>query len=419
MYKKISCCRICGNSNLVSLINLGEQTLTGVFPKSKEQNITSGPLELVKCYNDNDPSSVCGLVQLNHSYDSSEMYGENYGYRSGLNQSMVKHLQSIVSEILTRLTLMPNDIIIDIGGNDSTLLSTYPSDKGLNLTVIDPTGQKFKKHYPPHIGLVADFFSSEVYNKKFSNKAKVVTSIAMFYDLESPLTFAKNIYDILDDNGIWVFEQSYLPSMIETNSYDTICHEHLEYYGLKQIKWLCDKVGFKIIDVDINNINGGSFRITVAKSQTTLVADDKKVTYLLDKENNEGYNGLDIYSTFAANVVKHKEELTTLIKNLIASGKKIFGYGASTKGNVLLQYCGFTDKDITYIAEVNEDKFGAFTPKTHIEIVSEEVARAQNPDYFLVLPWHFREGIIKREQNFLNKGGKLIFPLPQIEIVAK
>src|ERR1019366_933088 len=232
-----------------------------------------------------------------------------------------------------------------------------------------------------------------------------------FYDLESPLNFVKDIYDILDDNGIWVFEQSYLPSMVETNSYDTICHEHLEYYGLKQIKWLCDKVGFKMIDVDINNINGGSFRITVSKTQSTLVADGAKIARLLDKENSDGYNALDVYSRFSANVIKHKEELTNLIKNLTASGKKIFGYGASTKGNVLLQYCGFTNKDIPCIAEVNEDKFGAYTPQTHIEIVSEKIAREQNPDYFLVLPWHFRDGIIKREQDFLNKGGKLIFPL--------
>jgi hypothetical protein len=419
MYKKISCCRICGNTNLVSLLKLGEQTLTGVFPKSKSQTITSGPLELVKCYANTNKADVCGLVQLNHSYDSVEMYGENYGYRSGLNQSMVTHLHSIVSEIQSRLTLMPNDIIIDIGGNDATLLSAYPSDKGLKLMVIDPTGQKFKKYHPPHIGLVADFFSSKNYNTHFAKKAKVITSIAMFYDLESPLNFVKDIYDILDDNGIWVFEQSYLPSMVETNSYDTICHEHLEYYGLKQIKWLCDKVGFKMIDVDINNINGGSFRITVSKTQSTLVADGAKIARLLDKENSDGYNALDVYSRFSANVIKHKEELTNLIKNLTASGKKIFGYGASTKGNVLLQYCGFTNKDIPCIAEVNEDKFGAYTPQTHIEIVSEKIAREQNPDYFLVLPWHFRDGIIKREQDFLNKGGKLIFPLPQIEIVSK
>lgn len=419
MYKKISQCRICGNAYLVPLLSLGEQTLTGVFPKSKEQKITSGPLELVKCYDEVNPSGVCGLVQLNHSYDSVEMYGENYGYRSGLNQSMVKHLHSIVSEIQSRLTLKPNDIIIDIGGNDSTLLSAYPSDKGLKLVVIDPTGQKFKKHYPPHIDLIADFFDSKKYTSNFSEKAKVVTSISMFYDLESPLNFVKDIYDILDDNGIWVFEQSYLPLMVETNSYDTICHEHLEYYGLRQIKWLCDKVGFKIIDVNINDINGGSFRITVAKTQSDLVANNSKISALFDKENKEGYNELEVYTRFASNIIKHKEELTNLVKNLKASGKKIFGYGASTKGNVLLQYCGFTDNDIACIAEVNEDKFGSFTPQTHIEIVSEKVAREQNPDYFLVLPWHFREGIVKREQDFLNKGGKLIFPLPKVEIVSK
>jgi NDP-4-keto-2,6-dideoxyhexose 3-C-methyltransferase len=226
---------MCGNTNLVSLLHLGEQTLTGVFPKSKSTTITSGPLELVKCFS-HTGDQVCGLVQLNHSYDSNEMYGDNYGYRSGLNQSMVRHLQSVVKEILATVELASGDIIIDIGGNDSTLLQTYPKDLGLNLMVIDPTSNKFKKYYPEHINNTADFFSASTYNRLFDRKAKVITSIAMFYDLEEPLKFVQDIYDVLDDNGIWVIEQSYLPAMVNTTSYDTICHEHLEYYSLGVVK---------------------------------------------------------------------------------------------------------------------------------------------------------------------------------------
>ena len=418
MYTEITKCRICGNTNLVSLIHLGEQALTGVFPKNKSDKITSGPLELVKCHPKNEKDNVCHLVQLHHSYDSSEMYGLNYGYRSGLNQSMVKHLTTIVKHVLSLVEIKKDDLIIDIGSNDSTLLQQYPSDKGLVLTGIDPTGTKFKKYYPSHISLIPDFFSFENVNKKFPDKkAKVITSIAMFYDLEDPIAFVKNIHSVLADDGIWVFEQSYLPLMLETNSYDTICHEHLEYYALHQIKYMMDKVGFKIIDVELNDINGGSFRITTAKHSSSYIP-KQNVSECAANEKNLQIDLLKPYEEFQKNVKAHKLKLVSLIREIKQSGKKIFGYGASTKGNVILQYCGTTVNDIPFIAEVNEDKFGSFTPFTHIPIISEKEAKAMKPDYFLVLPWHFRKGILEKEKDFLQSGGKFIFPLPKIEIVG-
>lgn len=418
MYKRITQCRICGNKNLVSLLKLGEQALTGIFPKSKQDVITSGPLELVKCHPLKEGDEVCHLVQLNHSYESSEMYGLNYGYRSGLNQSMVRHLRNdIVAHATSLVNIADSDLIVDIGSNDSTLLQNYPTDKNLLLLGIDPTGKKFSKYYPEHIQLVPDFFSAQAVQKKApGRKAKIITSIAMFYDLEEPLLFVKEIMESLADDGIWVFEQSYLPLMLSTNAYDTVCHEHLEYYALVQIKWMLDRVGFKIIDVALNDTNGGSFRITAAKENSKLPVSDsvKKVT---ESENKLGLNTLKPYEEFKQNISKHRQELSDLINKLTAEGKKVFGYGASTKGNVILQYCGFTTKEIPYIAEVNEDKFGSFTPFTHIPIISEKEALQLKPDYYLVLPWHFRAGIIEKEKDFRKNGGKFIFPLPAIEIV--
>ena len=417
MYSEIKKCRICGNENLQTLLNLGVQTLTGVFPRSIDTKITEGPLELVKCYHEDD-SKCCGLVQLKHSFDSQEMYGENYGYRSGLNQSMVKHLQGIVSEIISKVSLNAGDIIVDIGGNDSTLLSAYPTDKGLNLRVIDPTSNKFKQYYPDHISNTADFFTADTYRKLFDKKAKVITSIAMFYDLEEPMKFVQDIFDVLDDDGVWVFEQSYMPFMIDTTSYDTICHEHLEYYSLKQIDWMFDKIGFKIADVNFNDVNGGSFRITAVKNNSRIQIEDEKVDQARRKENEEGYNGLEVYKRFSQQVDLHRKDLKALLQNFKKEGKKVFGYGASTKGNVLLQYCGLGVDDIPFIAEVNPDKFGSFTPATLIPIISETEARAMKPDYLMVLPWHFRNGIVMREKDFISQGGQLIFPLPKIEIVS-
>ena len=230
----IKSCRICGNKNLISLLHLGNQTLTGVFPKNKTEEITSGPLELVKC-SENADGSTCGLVQLAHTYLKNEMYGENYGYRSGLNKFMTDHLANKAKTIKKIISLKQRDIIVDIGSNDATFLKNF--SPSLTLVGIDPTGYKFKEYYTDKIKLIPNFFDAKIFKKSFpGQKAKLITAIAMFYDLDSPMDFLRDANEILADNGIIMLEQSYLPTMLHVNSYDTICHEHLEYYCLKQIK---------------------------------------------------------------------------------------------------------------------------------------------------------------------------------------
>jgi len=417
MYSEITKCRICGNIDLVPVLSLGEQSLTGVFPSKKDQQITSGPLELVKCSEDGTGSS-CGLLQLRHSYDLQEMYGLNYGYRSGLNRSMVEHLHLKVGKICAMVDLKQGDLVIDIGSNDSTLLQGYPQ-KGYTLVGIDPTGVKFKSCYPDRIQLIPEFFSANAVNKRFGGaKAKVITSIAMFYDLESPIDFMRQIHDVLADDGIWVFEQSYMPTMLDMNAYDTICHEHLEYYGLKQIKWMADKVGFKVLDVELNNVNGGSFSLIVAKSGAPYREASTLVETILRKEADIGLHTLKPYEAFKQRIFEHRDQLIQFIRKTAAEKKRILGYGASTKGNVILQFCRITGKDIPYIAEVNKDKFGCYTPGTLIPIISEAEARAMKPDYFMVLPWHFKDNIVAKEAEYLRSGGKMFFPLPELETVG-
>ncbi len=414
-YKEIKQCRICGNNDMFPILHLGKQVLTGVFPKSRDQIIASAPLELVKCQ-ERGSSGGCGLVQLRHSFGLSDMYGENYGYRSGLNCSMVEHLHNKVKTILSRISVSPGDLVIDIGSNDSTLLQAYPHD--LVLVGVDPTGSKFGKYYPDRVQLIPDFFSSHLVDKRCGGKkARIITSIAMFYDLEAPIDFVEQIYHTLADDGVWVFEQSYLPTMLETNSYDTICHEHLEYYRLKQIKWIMDKVGFKIIDIESNMVNGGSFSVTVAKQNSHYPEAVSIVEEMLKEEIRRGLDTEKPYLEFKQRVYSHRDQLLRVLEESKREGKKIFGYGASTKGNVVLQFCDLTENHIPFIAEVNSDKFGSFTPGNYIPIISEEEARAMKPDCFMVLPWHFKENIIKRESAFLEGGGELLFYLPQLELV--
>lgn len=416
MYKEIHKCRICGNANLKSIVNLGKQSLTGIFP-GLSQEVDEGPLELVKCIPDKSSLSVCGLVQLKHSFENTKMYGENYGYRSGLNQSMVNHLNEITQEIKQLVKLCENDLVIDIGSNDGTLLKSY-GIKNLDYVGMDPTGIKFKKFYPDYITLVPDFFSAENIMKiRGKRKARVITSIAMFYDLEDPIEFANDIAEILSEDGIWVMEQSYLPAMLQTNSYDTICHEHLEFYCLSQIEWIVKAAGMKVINVSLNDSNGGSFRVTIAKQKTEYKM-DKSVEHLRQYELDKEMDTLQPYVRFNQSIENHKKDIMDFFAQVHIEGKRVYGYGASTKGNVFLQYCGITSRDIVAIAEVNEDKFGHVTPGTGIPIISEKDAKSERPDYFIVLPWHFKKNILEKEKDYiLNNNCKFIFPLPKLEII--
>lgn len=411
MYSEIKKCRISESPNLIPVLSLGHQYLTGVFPKSRDEVITKGPLDLVWC-----PES--GLLQLKQSYNLDEMYGDNYGYRSGLNKSMVNHLTNKVHMLEKMVLLSKNDVVVDIGSNDATSLKAYVSNC-LKIG-IDPTGNKFKKYYEDEEGikLIPKFFSSKAFFDLLPHKkAKIVTSIAMFYDLENPISFIKDIESILAEDGIWHFEQSYMPAMLRANSYDTICHEHLEFYSFKVVKGLLEQCDMRVVDVKMNSINGGSFAVTACKRNAHYKSNLPIINWMIRQEDDLGLDTPKPYRDFEERVFKHRKNLRELIDALVSDGKKIIGYGASTKGNVLLQFCGITTDLIPYIAEVNEEKFGAYTPGTKIPIIPEDEAKRMKPDYFLVLPWHFKDSILRREMEYLRGGGKFIFPLPQIEIV--
>ena len=407
-YERLDRCRVGGSRNLIPVLNLGEQELTGVFPKPGEK-VTRGPLELVWC-----PDS--GLLQLAHSFDPSEMYGDNYGYRSGLNASMVRHLTQKIGFLEKLADLKPGDVVLDIGSNDCTSLKAYAT-AGLKRIGIDPTGLKFKPYYPEDVVLIPDFFSAANFRKASDTPARVVTSIAMFYDLDDPIAFARDIASVLAPDGLWHFEQSYMPSMLRTTSYDTICHEHLEYYSLEVVQKILDAADLRLVDVQMNGVNGGSFAVTAAHKAAPIAANHAVIDWLLGQEDRMGLHSVRPFREFEDRVFRHRADLVRLLKALEADGKKVLGYGASTKGNVALQFCGVTTKELPAIAEVNPEKYGRVTPGTHIPIVSEAEAKAMRPDYFLVLPWHFKEGILQREQAYIAQGGKFIFPFPEIEII--
>ena len=405
---RIHNCRSCKSKKIIKVFSLGKQFLTGIFPENKNVKISNGFLSMVLCKN-------CKLLQLENSFKAEEMYGENYGYMSSLNKSMFDHLNQKVSKLKKKINLKPKDLIIDIGSNDGTFLSFF--SKQFNLVGIDPTIKKFSKFYRRDIKKIPSFFNKKEINKITSKKAKLITSIAMFYDLEDPIKFANDIYDLLSVHGVWHLELSYMPSMIKNVSYDTICHEHLEYYSLTSIKYIFDKVGFKIIDIEFNDINGGSFALTVAKKKSKIKESKMIVKWLLNKEKNLKINEIETFKEFYKKCLQQKYEINSLLKNLKRMNKKVYGYGASTKGNVILQFCNINRSKIRFIGEVNKYKYNKITPGSKIDIISEKKLRQLKPDYLLVLPWHFKNFILNKEKEYLKSGVKFIFPLPEIQIV--
>jgi SAM-dependent methyltransferase len=411
-------CRVCGSSSLTKVIDLGEQYLQGSFVKPGKElpPLRKIPATLLRC----DPTkdeNACGLLQMEHSVPPEILYSA-YWYRSGTNNTMREHLRGIAEEAASILS-KPVARVLDIGCNDGTLLNCYPAD--YKKYGVDPSdvAQEIKGD----VTVVQDIFPSHELNSILKgDRLDVITSIAMFYDLEDPIAFTKSIKASLAPDGIWIFEMSYMPTMLKMTSYDTICHEHLEYYSLAVIEYILKQAGMKIFNVSFNDINGGSIRC-YATPADNFKYKKEAFTHNIKALHQEEFDlELDTdkpYKDFQDRVNVHKNELNSLLKKLKKEKKKIHIYGASTKGNTILQWCGIDHRIIDVAAERNPDKYGARTLGTDIPIVSEAESRAMNPDYYLVLPWHFKQEFIDREQETLSRGIGLIFPLPTIEIIKK
>ena len=414
-YKKINSCRVCKKKKLRLVVDLNEQYIQGSFIKKNYPTTYTKkiPLQLVICEN-------CSLLQANYSVSPKILY-KNYWYSSGINKTMRNHLKDLSLKslkLLNNYNLPKEKInILDIGCNDGTLLSFYP--KQSNKFGIDPS-QIAKRIKAKNTKIINDFFpSKKLLNVAPNNKFNLITSIAMFYDLENPVQFVKNIKKILNKKGIWIFELSYLMEMLKNNSYDTICHEHLEYYSLTVLKYLLEICDLKVFKIELNKINGGSIRCYVTHKNNNFYDNYKnlkKIEYFLRIEKKNKIKTLLPYKNFFNRIKKTRDELYSLIKKLNNQKKIIHIYGASTKGNTILQWSKIDHKLVKFAAERNKDKWNAETIGSKIKIISETQSKKMKPHYYLVLPWHFKQEILLREKKFLNTGGKMIFPLPKIRI---
>ncbi len=408
IYKKIKCCRICNSDKLSVILDLGSQALTGKFSKSLKKTIKT-PLSISLC-------RVCKFVQLSHNFNNSFLYNLDYGYESGINSTMKNHLSDITKKIEKIKKLRRDSVIVDIASNDGTLLNSYKK-KAIKVG-IDPILNRFKKNYKKIDYKISDFFSYKNFKKLNLGKADVITAFAVFYDIKDPNQFLKDIKNSLSKDGLFIIEQSNLAHMIRLNSFDTICQEHLGYYSTSVIKSLMEKNKFKIIDHQYNQSNGGSSRYYITHIDNKKIkVKTKNINYALKYESRFQLDKISTYLKFKKNINIIKKKCTKKIKSILSSGKNIHGYGASTKGNVILQYLDINNKQIKFIADRNPFKFNKYTPGTSIKIISEKKSRAMKPEYYLVLPWHFRKEILKREIKIRKQKTKFIFPLPKFEII--
>ena len=409
-------CRVCGSSALKKVIDLGDQHLQGSFVKADKElpPLRKLPTAVVRC----DPmqdEKACGLLQMQHTVPPEVLYSA-YWYRSGTNNTMRNHLKGIADRA-SSMVQSKKPLVLDIGCNDGTLLKCYPSN--YEKFGVDPSD--VAKEVADGITVVQDLFPShELTSILNGRKFDVITSIAMFYDLEDPTNFVREIKKSLSPDGVWIFEMSYMPTMLQMNAYDTICHEHLEYYSLAAIEFILRATDMKLIDVELNTINGGSVRCFVTHSSNFKFKNpefQERIRALRQQEFDLELDTDKPYQNFQDRINIHKDELIALLRKIKREGKKIHLYGASTKGNTILQWCGIDSRMIDFAAERNPDKYGASTLGTDIPIISEEESRKLKPDYYLVLPWHFKEEFLQREAETIKAGTKMIFPLPTVEVI--
>lgn len=407
-YKEITHCRACKSSDIIELFSLGDQYLTD-FPKpGMEKDGILMPLTLVLCNN-------CEFVQLKHTVDQNSIYGRPiYWYKSGINNTMRKALEDVVSKAQQVVPLKEGDKIIDIGSNDGTLASFYPDY--VKKIGFEPSENVFFQS-----GGVKWYKSYNDYFTYKGDAAKIITSCAMFYDLDDPSQFLQDIRASLEIDGIWIDQQNYLTTMLENLTFDNISHEHLGYYSFKAFENLLNNHELEIIDVEINGVNGGSFRSYIRRKPSTvqpLPGAAERLEAVRARERTMKLNTTEPYDAFYQHAKTIKEKLHLFIAGEKNRGKSIWVYGSSTRGQVILQYCDLDKTLIDGCAERNPDKYGRVTIGTGIPITDEETARKAKPDYFLVLPYSFKEEFLVRESDFLNSGGTFIFPLPEVEVVS-
>ena len=414
-------CKVCGSEDLTKVLTLNEQYLSPTFVTTNKDNPLAkikSPLTLVLCDKSKNKNN-CGLLQLKEITDADLLY-KDYFYRTATNDTMRKDLKELVDQVMAIVKPADQDVIVDIGSNDCTMLNFY--DDKFNLVGFEPAQNIKFIDKGKNIRVINNYFNSKNFKESFpSKKAKIITSCAMFYDLENPLQFVKDIESILDPDGVWCCQISYLDSMIRFNNFYDICHEHLSYYSLESFEYLIKKLNLKLFYAETNSVNGGSIRLYICKESSKKFEKfelTEKLNLLRKEEKNLKLTQSKTFLNFEKIVSDLRVKTIKFVDEIIKKKKLVLALGASTKGNIILQHFNLTKEKIPFISERNPDKVGLRCLGSDIELISEERARDINPEAFIVLPWNFKREIVEREKKYLDNGGKLMFVMPYPHVVT-
>jgi SAM-dependent methyltransferase len=409
--RRIEMCRICHSDKLTPLFSLGKQYVNNFIRPEELDYCVVAPLDLVFC-------EICTLVQLRHTAPQELLYSGYYWYKSGVTETMRDALKNVANGIDRKISLNKGDVVLDIGSNDGTFLRCF-SDLDLILVGVEPASNLIKEGNKGLTYFINDFWNIESYMTTVGKKAKVITALGMFYDMDDPNQFIADVEQALTHDGIFVAQLMCLSNMIQSNDVGNICHEHLEYYSFKSLEFLFNNNNLEITDVEINNVNGGSYRIFARKMGSINKLDEDASSRVSEVRDTEKYlTRKSVYHDFFLRLEENKRRCVSFIEDVVAKGKKVWVYGASTKGNVILQYYGLDNRLIEAAAEKSPWKWGKYTVGSMVPCVSEEEARDAQPDYFLVLPYAFLDEFYERESEWRRKGGKFIVPLPEFKVIG-
>ena len=413
LYDEIKKCRVCGSKDLLTVISLGDQYFSDFLDeKDQFKGNEKTPLDLVICGNEK-----CRLLQTKHTVSRSALFTENYWFRSSVNESLIEGLFDISREVQKKINIEENDYILDIGCNDGTLLRSFSSGKKVGFEPATNIAGDAKEGTEK---IINDFFSYEAFSEAFPNtKCKSITSIAMFYDLEDPNKFVGDIAKCLDEDGIWTIQMAYLKTDIDKNGFDNIVHEHLEYYSLYSLEHLLSRHNLEVFDLELNDLYGGSIRTYIKHKNSSKFAIENSVLDLRNQEIKDKFSEVQTYLDYATRVENLREELLSFIDEEQSKGKVFYCYGASTKGNTILQYFNINDNLIEKVVDRDFRKFGKYTVGTNLLVISEEEGRSDNPDYYIVLPWHLTDFFVEREKDYIENGGKFILAFPSLTIISR
>lgn len=411
-FETISRCRSCGSSELIPVLSLGDQYTSDFLDSKNELNGNQKiPLDLVLC-----GIKECSLLQTLHTASRATLFNKNYWFRSSVNESLIDGLFDITGSIQDKITLSDDDYILDIGCNDGTLLRSFKAGKKIGF---EPAPNIAPDAEEGTDIIINDFFSYESFEDNCSNvTCKSITTIAMFYDLENPNKFVSDITKCLAHDGMWTIQMAYLKTDIDSNGFDNIVHEHLEYYSLHSLEHLLERHNLEVFDLELNDLYGGSIRTYIKHKNSTAFQISASVESLRKQELADGFSEVQTYLDYGKRVMNLKSDLMNFVQKEHENGKTIYCYGASTKGNTQLQYFGIDDTVIEKVVDRDFRKFGKYTVGTNLLVISEEQGRQENPDYFIVLPWHLTEFFMKREEAYLRAGGKFIVPMPNFRIIT-